>query len=211
MNAKGWIHGWRMPPLRRGPQDFGARREDPTPTIHGRGGEPLGPMVSSTPAGMFVTNPAPPPPPPRMVQCRAVTSFCIGDGVDAQPGQLVTLPAWRADALARTGTVTIEPNAGDAAMVRAEKEAAVQHRLQAAAAIAAGPAPAALWPPVRRDSYGVEIPSAPEQTVRVRALRSFCVSEGRDCAAGDVLDLELRRALGLVARGFAVEVPGAQA
>lgn len=50
----------------------------------------------------------------------------------------------------------------------------------------------------------VSVEEGPE--VSVRALSSFCVSDGRDCARGDLLKLPASRARRLIALGWAEEV-----
>jgi hypothetical protein len=130
---------------------------------------------------------------------------------EIQPGEAVELPEWRARELVRTQAVTIEPDRAALAMRQAEEEHAQRERIKTAERIAAGPAPASTSPAVKRDAYGFPIPEPARETVRVEVRRAFCLHDGIDVQPGDTVELEVERALGLIARGTVVEAPGAQA
>lgn len=198
-----------------GPEPRGfTRREDPPPTVYGRG-EALTILPASVP-GMHLVNPPPAPPPEPMVGCIALEHFSLGqqpDGTvkDVVPGEAFEVPARRARHLVHIRRAQLEPDRAAIAMQKAEREHEQREQIAVASRIAAGPTPAPPSPHVRRDAYGREVSAVPEQTVRVKVVRSFCLGEGRDAQTGDVVELELKRALGMIVRGTVVEAPEAQA
>ena len=180
---RGGIYGSTPTPRRRAEDGGGARRYDD-----------LGPLVSGPMVGMPIMNPEnlPKETPDKMERCRVLTPFCIGNGIDARPGDVVELPRWRARYLARKQTVAIELDELDERVARIMQKAERQHRLEQAAAAANPPPAAPPGPSVRRDSYGtpiVEPAPDPERMVRVRTRIAHCI--GWDAALGKVRDVEV--------------------